>query len=374
MNVHARRKELLSIAAQVAKAVPGKLAAMELQGIHMEADAARGLVTLTATNHEVAIRSSVQATVETGGSAVLNDGLLLGLLSKMPEDTVTFALQESGRLRVESGKAVFEISALSGDQYPMPELPFPEDAVAVQGIPSLSRRAVFAAADASTNPAINCVKLSLGTDGLKANACDGVCLAEAQGDKECTGQVSFLLPATSLAMLASISRDSDVYEMGLTGSGVVFWDGTLLFSARLMNSSYPDTEQMFKAVAHKYVAQVQAEEFLDAIDAVTVMEDAASRLEMTWQAHALTLCCRSKYGESQKSLPAMIASAPDKPLYYNGARLRECLRTLKGAVTLSCSTEGHMILEAEGFRYLQVALRPSKPKAVPAPKKAKKAA
>lgn len=369
MLVRTSRQELLSIATQVAKAVPDKHADKELCGIHMEADAGRGLVTLTATSHEVAIRSSVQATVKKSGSAVIDDGFLLGILAKMPEDVVDFAYMDNDRMRVRSGKTVFDLSALSGEMYPMPELPYPEDAVAVTGIPSLSKRAVFAAASDSANPAINCVKLTLGNDGLKADACNGMCLAEAQGDKDCKGQTSFLLPVSSLAMLASISRDSDVYEMGLTGSGVVFWDGTLLFSARLMNSGYPDTERMFSAVAHQFVAQVQAEELAEAIGSVSVVEDKDARLEMRWQAHGLVLRCVSQYGESQKAIPAILASVPETPFYYNGEKLRECLRTLKGAVTLSCSQDGHMVIEAKEFKYLQTALRPSKPTAAPAPKK-----
>ena len=47
-----------------------------------------------------------------------------------------------------------------------------------------------------------------------------------------------LLPARSLKVLASLSLDSDVYEMGLTGNSVVFWNGSMLFSARLMKGRF----------------------------------------------------------------------------------------------------------------------------------------
>lgn len=46
----------------------------------MEADAARGLVTLTATNTEVAVRASLPATVQEGGTAVVPAQLFTGIL------------------------------------------------------------------------------------------------------------------------------------------------------------------------------------------------------------------------------------------------------------------------------------------------------
>ena len=67
----------------------------------------------------------------------------------------------------------------------------------------------------------------------------------ADGDKQCKGQIELLLPARSLKVLASLSNDSDVYEMGVTGKSLVFWSGTLLFSARLVEGKFPNTSGIF---------------------------------------------------------------------------------------------------------------------------------
>lgn len=64
MLVHAKRDELLTLAAQAGKAVPKKTSEEELKGIHTDADARRSVVTMTSTNHEIVIRTTMGAVVE----------------------------------------------------------------------------------------------------------------------------------------------------------------------------------------------------------------------------------------------------------------------------------------------------------------------
>lgn len=146
MIVHAGRQELYSIAVHAAKAAARNTTIEELKGIHIEADAARGLVTLTATNIEVAVRATLPATVQEGGSAVVPAQLFTGILNKLPGSEVNIASSGVNRMDFSAGTAAYRIAVLSADKYPMPELPFPEDSVAVQGLRSLYRRTAFAAA------------------------------------------------------------------------------------------------------------------------------------------------------------------------------------------------------------------------------------
>ena len=87
MLIHANRDELLRLSKQVALAVPKTTEIIDLRGIHMEADARRSMLTLTATNQEVAIQTSMSAVVEQAGSIVIDAKLLPSLLSRLPEET-----------------------------------------------------------------------------------------------------------------------------------------------------------------------------------------------------------------------------------------------------------------------------------------------
>ena len=99
----------------------------------------------------------------------------------------------------------------------MPELPFPDDTVPVTGLRSLVRQTAFATLESTSAPLMSCIKVALGPDGLKGVSTNRFCVVEARGDKNCRGQSELLIPARSLAVLAAVSSDKDVYEMGLTG-------------------------------------------------------------------------------------------------------------------------------------------------------------
>lgn len=105
------------------------------------------MITLTATNYEVAIRTSMAASVEESGSCVVSASLFPEVIAKLPEEDVDLETGESSRLTIRSGNSCFHLDVLPGDRYPMPELPFPDDTLPVSGLCSLARNTVFAAAE-----------------------------------------------------------------------------------------------------------------------------------------------------------------------------------------------------------------------------------
>lgn len=83
------------------------------------------------------------------------------------------------------------------------------------------------------------MRLKVGPYGLKATSSNGFCIAEAAGDKNCVAasETCILVPARSLSILAAISLDSDVYQMGLTREGLAFWNGTTMFCTHLIDGA-----------------------------------------------------------------------------------------------------------------------------------------
>ena len=314
MLVHVKRDELLAIAAQTAKAAPKTATSEAVLGIHVEADSRRSMLTLTATNYEIVIRASMGASVEQSGSVVISAALFPAAIASLPEQDVDLETEHPGQLTIRSGHARFRLSALSGDKYPMPELPFPDDTLPVSGLRSLARNTLFAVAeDGVPSPPMKCVRLHVGPDGLKASASNGFCIMEADGDKQCKGQIELLLPARSLKVLASLSNDSDVYEMGVTGKSLVFWSGTLLFSARLV--------------------------------------------ELTFGEHEITVSAESACGRSSAPVKALVLNAPKQPFYYNSRKLLEYLRLEKEKITLEFDKFGLLVVRSGSTRYVQSPMR-----------------
>lgn len=93
MLIHANRDELLRLTKQAALAVPKNTELPQLRGIHMEANARRSMLTLTATNQEIAIQTSMSAVVEETGSMVIDAELMPSILALLPEENLDRLLQ-----------------------------------------------------------------------------------------------------------------------------------------------------------------------------------------------------------------------------------------------------------------------------------------
>lgn len=366
MLVHINRDEFKCLAKQAALAVPKKSIIKELSGIHIEANARRSMLTLTATNLEIAIRTSMGAVVERSGSVVLNAKVLAAITSQLTEETLDMELMDSGQISIHAGATGYCLNVLSGDKYPMPELPFPDYTVSVSGLWSLVRQTAFVAMEeADKAPIMSCIKLALGPDGLKGISTNGYCIMEARGDKDCKGQSELLVPARSLAVLAALSKDSDVYEMGLAGKSVVFWNGTMLFSARLMEGSYPNTGMFFDKFQAKYTVNLAAEELTAAVASVSVVAADNPRMELCFGEHEILVSTETDQGRAAIPVKALVLNAPGAPFYYNPKILLKYLKLLHGSVTLDFDVGGLLAVCGGPMQYIQSPLRPPKPAAQP---------
>ena len=88
MKITINRAELLG-AAQRAAAIASENAPLEaLKGTLLEADAATGTLTLTATNLEVSLRQKLSCAAGETDALVVNTKLLAGMLEQISGDTV----------------------------------------------------------------------------------------------------------------------------------------------------------------------------------------------------------------------------------------------------------------------------------------------
>ena len=189
------------------------------------------------------------------------------------------------------------------------------------------------------------------------SASNGFCIMEADGDKQCKGQIELLLPARSLKVLASLSNDSDVYEMGVTGKSLVFWSGTLLFSARLVEGKFPNTSGIFEQFKCQYSVHLDAAEFIRALEVAESVSESNHRVELTFGEHEITVSAESACGRSSAPVKALVLNAPKQPFYYNSRKLLEYLRLEKEKITLEFDKFGLLVVRSGSTRYVQSPMR-----------------
>jgi DNA polymerase III sliding clamp (beta) subunit (PCNA family) len=230
LKIIANRAELLALCLTAARLATDVSPLDELCGFLLYADADTGQLSVSATNLEVSLQGRMKADIREGGSLVLNGKMGVGMLSKLPGELVVLCDRPNNTLLLAGGKAKYTLGVLPGRRYPPLELPFPADTVQVSGVPAMARRTVFAASDDKTKMAMQCVNLVFSEDGLKAVSSDGSRVMSVKGETKDTGAISMMIPARSLALLAGMCTDEDVFHVGTTGKSIVYMKENFIFS------------------------------------------------------------------------------------------------------------------------------------------------
>lgn len=364
MNITVNRAELLSAVRRMASIAPSESPLDVLRGVLLETDAANGKLILTATNMEQALMERLPCTVAEDGALVVGAQLLFGMVEKLAGETVEITRKEQqSTVSLRSGDAGYTVPIWSRSSFPKPEIPFPEDTVKVSGIPNMAKRTIFAVSGDSTKPMLRCVNLMFTQNGLRTAGSDGTCVVTAKGDEKSTGNINLLIPATSLEKLARIVRDEDELRVGTTGKHIVFFKENFLFSARLMEGGYIDTNQLISYLQNSFTVLTDVTDLKEGLNTVLCV-GADSKVSMTFEGGQLTFRCEGTHANAETSIEVIpMTGTPKGEYWYSARRLMACLRALTGTLTLGIAQNGMLTLSAQDAFYMQNAMRPSAVKA-----------
>ena len=207
MNFTIERAAFLTAAKRAAQLVPSASPLEVLKCALLEIDTGTRALHMTATNMEVTLRQDVPLLAYEGGDTTfaIDAKLLSAMLANLPGNTVECCKGDKDTLALSSDHAYYQVPTASGKGFPRMNITAPESVVKLSGVPSMVRRAAFATDPNNSNmPLLRCVNLRLTSDGLRAVGSDGVCIVSAKGDKQCTGDQTFLIPAANLEKLAQL--------------------------------------------------------------------------------------------------------------------------------------------------------------------------
>jgi DNA polymerase-3 subunit beta len=361
---------MLEAVKSAAKVAPSNPPVDVLKGILVESNGDTGEVYLTATNYEVSIQQKVMASVEESGTMLVDSRLLVGMMSLLEGEFVALSADRPELLTVTDGKCTYQINCLPPNSYPKPIMPFPEESAIMTGICSLAKRTTFAVSKDESKPALQCVNIKLKNNAVHAEACDGMRLMLTKDSAEPTDEREFLLPGRSFQVLASISSDTDVFEVGDIGKDVVFVRGDMMFTIRkLVTGGYMDTNAVIKSVKPLYTAVADVSQMKEALDLISVSALAGRTKEpinLVLSGNEIILKCSSDYAESITTVNANISQdTPDTGFFYDISALMKLFQVVKGKVKLEFDAKGFVLIKTRSEAYFQAPMRPPFKKAKP---------
>lgn len=359
MKLNMNRSELAAAAKHAAQIAPSNSALKVLECTLLEIDPQQRSLTLTATNMEITLKQHLALlNLESEeGSVAINARLFAAMLDKLDGETVSLTLKKGDQLLLESGDAAYLVSALPGREFPHMEIPFPGDTVKVCNIPGMVQRTAFAVSDNTTMPLLSCLHLRFTKDGLRLVGSDGNCIITAMGDKQSTGDISFLVPATSMEKLAKLCADKDTFSVGTTGKQLVFLKDGFAFSARILEGSYADTDRIIGTLKPAFTVLTDAGELRNAVLSAD-LPGSGNRLTMGFYGDRVQLMSSGEAGNANIALEVIpLTGTPRGEYCYAGRALGKSLRSLSGSVTLGIAQGGMLTLSTEDAFYVQNSMR-----------------
>ncbi len=215
-------------------------------------------LSITATDLEVEMKSSVHVNTETEGEITIPARKLVDICKSLPSESVLSFSQNQQRVTLTSGKSRFTLSTLAAEEYPKTEDIGDAFNLEIQAA-SLSRlmeKTHFAMAMQDVRYYLNGLLFEVNATDIKAVATDGHRLAMSTYTME-TGldaSTQVIVPRKGIQELMRLlgSRDIDI-QLSIASNHIRFRMGELTMTAKLIDGRFPDYDRVIPSELDKTV-------------------------------------------------------------------------------------------------------------------------
>lgn len=290
MKFQADREVLSDAISFVVRLLSPKPQLPQLSGVMI--DATNNQVTLSIFDYEVTAKVSISAAVDQPGKVLVQARLLAEIVSKLPSDSVSIALNES-RVQVSSGSSKFSLSAMSTTDYP--ETPGTSSAsgkVAASDFAHAVSQVAVAASREEVTPVLTAVMISAKAKNISLVATDRFRVAVnsttwqgSELDRE------VLIPSKVISEIAkTFSQEGDL-EIGFGSDErdmISFSAGNKSVGTATIKGKYPAVLQLFPENVENF-AVVNTHDLLDATKRVALVVDREKPLRYKFEGSELSL-------------------------------------------------------------------------------------
>jgi DNA polymerase-3 subunit beta len=329
LRMTASKDELSARLATVARAVSTRTTVLVLGGIQLRAEG--GKLHLAATDMEVSLRASLDASIEGEGTVVVPGRLLLDIARSLPGDDVAIEHRpEEAVVVVTSGSANYRLHTYSSEDFPrLPDI----ESVALHTVDrdalaeTISRVGRSASRDES-RPVLTGILVKFEPSKLVMAATDSYRLAVKETPIETQlPELEAIIPARALQELTRIATGSDEVQLGMHDNHAVFGADGVWLTTRRIDGQFPNYRQLLPE-QFEHEVPLSRDEALDVVRRVSLMAQRNSPLRLRFAEGELTVSAVTQdVGEARESLPAPYTADPLE-IGFNAEFLRDGLESV----------------------------------------------
>jgi DNA polymerase III subunit beta len=366
LKLKTNREELVAKLSIVSRAVSTRAATQALSGVLLRAG--DGAVTLSATDLDLGLRTTIAAEVESEGTALLPGRLLAEVVRSLGDSTVEIATRESEHdVEIHSGSSNFHLRVLPAEDFP--SLPDAGGDGALR-IPAKALEASIdlvarAASRDDMRPVLTGVFVTASGSEMTMVATDSYRLAvkRTELEKDLGGELEANIPARALRELSRILSAEGAEEAAITllPNQAVFEAGAITLTTRLIDGQFPNFRQLLPE-SYEHDVRLPRVDFLDVARRVSQLAQRNAPLRLAFESGQLTVAATTPdVGDAVETMPAAFEGEPME-IGFNPEFLREGIESIEDDEVLlrliSPLRPGLLQpVAGEDFRYLVMPIR-----------------
>jgi DNA polymerase-3 subunit beta len=303
------RDEFIRQISIVSRAASTRTTVQVLAGILLQAEA--GKLHLAATDMELSLRTSLDASVDTEGAVVVPGKLLVDLARLLPGDEVAIEhRQGEGVVEIVSGTATYRIHTYNAEDFPrLPEPTSTEMAsIDADALLETAAKVSRAASRDESRPVLTGILVRFEGDNLVMAATDSYRLAVKETSMSTPGpELDAIVPARALLELGRIAQGASELQLGVQENQVLFASDGILLTTRRIEGQFPNYRQLMPETFEHELA-LPREELLEVVRRVAVMAQRNAPLRLRFAEGELTVSAQTQdVGEARETMPAAFA-------------------------------------------------------------------
>jgi DNA polymerase-3 subunit beta len=301
-----------------------------LSNVLLEAD--NGKLTLTTTDMEVSVRTSLDADISEAGSTTLPARRFFSICRELPNHQVDINVTASDVAEISSGSANFKLEGLSKDDFP--PMPTFEESFSYQlkqgTLKDILQKTSYAASTDESRAILNGSLMAFRDNKLTVVSTDGrrLALVEQEIDIPDEAELDIVVPTKTITELIKTLDDDGEASIKTSATQVAFEFGNIFIISKLIDGTYPNYRQVIPSQCEERIA-IDRETLQSAVRRVSLMlDDQAASVKIQITENRIELTTSSpEVGEARESVPVKY-SGKDITIAFNPAFMMAPLKHL----------------------------------------------
>lgn len=329
LKLNVDQKELSKAINIVQKGISSKTTLPILSGILLRAK--ENTLTLTGTDLEIGIETSVECNILKEGNIVIASRIFGEIIKKLPDLPVDIEVDEKQNVHIRCGLSKFNIQGQTSEEYPrLPHIDhedyfeLPKDL-----LKNMIRQTIFATAQDETRPILTGALLEIVEGKISLVALDGYRLALKSAQIDYSKDIKVVIPSKTLNEVNKILEDDDSdVKIVCTDSHIIFILSGTIITSRLLEGQFLNYKDIIRN-DYKSRVRVKAQDIKNSIERASLLarEGKNNLVKLDFLDDKLVITSNSEIGDVYEEIPITL-EGDDIEIAFNSKYILDGIRII----------------------------------------------